>query len=186
MANKQIVDLDPLVGGMDDTYNFWTQVDGGGAGSSFQMAWSKLFLAKDAAAASDADGTSIVIAAGAGDGDGAGGNLDLRPGLGYDGGNLRLYGGEAATYEGGEISAFAGYSAGQYGVGGNLRLYAGVGTYGGDVKIKGGVAASYNGDIRLIQTGLLVITNYDTSEPATTGSVWVDTAAGNVLKLKTA
>lgn len=173
MPNKQITDLDPLVGGMDDTYNFWTQKDGGGAGSSFQMAWSKLFLAKDAAVGSDADGTSITIQAGAGDGSAYGGSLNLNAGdSDYSGGDFVARGGDGTDYLGGDAKIFAGN--GDY-EGGWAYLVGGTGLEkGGDVYIGAGIG--------LVSNGKLFIKRVPTSA-ASADQVYVDNAT-RVLKLK--
>lgn len=136
MPNKQITDLTEQSTGQEDTDVLWIQKAAGGASSSFKVAWSNLFKAKDAAIGSEANGTNITLQPGAGDGEysvggylylmGAtggyyGGNVEARAGasVGYKGGKLILYGGEGPVY-GGNIYLQPGYSVGTPG---NLYIF---------------------------------------------------------------
>lgn len=163
MPNKQITDLDPLVGGMDDTYNFWTQVDGGGPGSSFQMAWSKLFLAKNVAVG---NGTAMIIRAGNGGG------------AGSYGGASYLYAGDGVGF-GGDARIIAGDAS--VGYAGDARMIAGNGgSAGGDVHIQPGSGGDYGGNVNiaLMSTGAyrgqFIIQSLPTSNPGGSNYVWRD------------
>lgn len=135
---KNIVDLDPLVGGMDDTLNLWAQIDGGGPGSSYAVSWAQLFIGADAVEASDDNGTSIAIEGGAADGIGTGGSINSTAGNGRYGGGIQHRGGDG--YYGGDIFVIPG--VGEY-RSGKIVFQPATATYAGYILISTTPAGTY-------------------------------------------
>lgn len=214
MPNKQITELlTEQTTGQEATDVVWIQKAAGGAGSSRKVAWENWFKAKDNPAG---HGTDILIQAGAGLGTGAtGGDTTLQAGSSDDGGVGYSYGGNSyvraglGSYAGGYARLFGGSSLSDTNQGGGAGCNGGSGlNYGGHAfllaggatEIEAGSAKVYGGgctngvggDVILkpgdgnLAAANIILKSYKIAQPSVTGAIWVDTAAGNVLKLKTA
>lgn len=155
-----------------------------------------LFLAGAAAlAGSGVNGGNLFSSGGAGDGVGPGGNIELDPGHGGAagaGGAFTVTAGQGnGAGHGGDIDLTGGAATGT-GRGGHANLFAGGSTGGpaGEVNIVGGntAAALPGGNVSIeagaggTGNGLILLLNLPTVAPATSGALWRDPAAGNVVK----
>lgn len=142
----------------------------------------------------DVNGGSIAVVTGDGTTNAAG-DLYLTAGNSVDGngGSIAVSSGNSTNASGGSFNFTAGYSE-TTGDGGNLEIYAGYSENGngGDLRLFGGDSNDgAPGDIFLTTglasgtsaTGNLFFVNLPTSDPGVTGAIWVDTGAGNVLKM---